>query len=82
MASLMNLYMLSNHLGSLDPRYPNHAYRLSKALYGLKQAPRAWYERFATSSSKRASRSGPLTQLYSQRNIMVIFSFVKFMLMI
>jgi hypothetical protein len=28
-----------------DPRYPNHAYRLSKALYGLKQAPRAWYER-------------------------------------
>jgi hypothetical protein len=27
-----------------DPRYPNHAYRLSKALYGLKQAPRAWYE--------------------------------------
>jgi hypothetical protein len=28
-----------------DPRYPNHAYRLSKALYGLKQATRAWYER-------------------------------------
>jgi hypothetical protein len=28
-----------------DPRYPNHAYRLSKALYGLKQAPRAWYQR-------------------------------------
>jgi hypothetical protein len=31
--------------GFEDPRYPNHAYRLSKALYGLKQAPRAWYER-------------------------------------
>jgi hypothetical protein len=29
--------------GFEDPRYPNHAYRLSKALYGLKQAPRAWY---------------------------------------
>jgi hypothetical protein len=28
-----------------DPRYSNHAYRLSKVLYGLKQAPRAWYER-------------------------------------
>jgi hypothetical protein len=27
--------------GFEDPRYPNHAYRLSKALYGLKQAPRA-----------------------------------------
>jgi hypothetical protein len=35
---------LSN-LGFEDPRYRNHAYRLSKALYGLKQAPRAWYER-------------------------------------
>jgi hypothetical protein len=55
-----------------DPRYPNHAYRLSNALYGLKGAPR----------SKRASRSGPSTQLYSQRNITVIFSFVRFMLMI
>jgi hypothetical protein len=27
--------------GFEEPRYPNHAYRLSKALYGLKQAPRA-----------------------------------------
>ena len=26
--------------GFEDPRYPNHAYRLSKALYGLKQAPK------------------------------------------
>jgi hypothetical protein len=32
-------------LGFEDPRYPNHAYRLSKALYGLKQATRAWHER-------------------------------------
>jgi hypothetical protein len=31
--------------GFEDPRFLNHAYRLSKALYGLKQAPRAWYER-------------------------------------
>jgi hypothetical protein len=30
--------------GFEDPRYPNHAYRLSKALYGLKQALRALYE--------------------------------------
>ena len=28
----------------VDPKYPNHVYRLDKALYGLKQAPRAWYE--------------------------------------
>jgi hypothetical protein len=67
--------------GFEDPRYPNHAYRLSKALYGLKQAPRAWYERLRDYSSKRASRSGPSTQPYSQRSIIVIFSFVKYMLM-
>ncbi|CAH9094710.1 unnamed protein product [Cuscuta europaea] len=30
--------------GFVDPRYPNHVYKLKKALYGLKQAPRAWYD--------------------------------------
>jgi hypothetical protein len=68
--------------GFEDTRYSNHAHRLSKELYGLKQAPRAWYERLRDFLIKRASRSGPSTQLYSQRNISVIFSFVKFMLMI
>ncbi|KAL8124948.1 hypothetical protein AgCh_012574 [Apium graveolens] len=28
--------------GFVDPKFPNHVYRLDKALYGLKQAPRAW----------------------------------------
>nr|GEU37283.1 reverse transcriptase domain-containing protein [Tanacetum cinerariifolium] len=28
--------------GFVDPKNPNHVYRLKKALYGLKQAPRAW----------------------------------------
>ncbi|KAL8103217.1 hypothetical protein AgCh_027672 [Apium graveolens] len=27
--------------GFVDPKFPNHVYRLDKALYGLKQAPRA-----------------------------------------
>nr|GEU77001.1 retrovirus-related Pol polyprotein from transposon TNT 1-94 [Tanacetum cinerariifolium] len=27
----------------VDPKNPNHVYRLKKALYGLKQAPRTWY---------------------------------------
>ncbi|KAK1365752.1 hypothetical protein POM88_041313 [Heracleum sosnowskyi] len=30
--------------GFVDPKYPDHVYRLDKALYGLKQTPRAWYE--------------------------------------
>ena len=33
--------------GFVDPKFPNHVYRLDKALYGLKQAPRAWYETLA-----------------------------------
>ncbi|GKB28619.1 retrovirus-related pol polyprotein from transposon TNT 1-94, partial [Tanacetum coccineum] len=30
--------------GFMDPKNPNHVYRLKKALYGLKQAPRASYD--------------------------------------
>ncbi|KAJ9544811.1 hypothetical protein OSB04_024518 [Centaurea solstitialis] len=30
--------------GFVDPKFPDHVYKLNKALYGLKQAPRAWYE--------------------------------------
>ncbi|KAL8110256.1 hypothetical protein AgCh_026105 [Apium graveolens] len=33
--------------GFVDPKFPNHVYRLDKALYGLKQALRAWYETLA-----------------------------------
>ena len=28
----------------VNPKKPNHVYKLRKALYGLKQAPRAWYK--------------------------------------
>ena len=34
-------------LGFVDPKFPNHVYRLDKAFYGLQQAPRAWYETLA-----------------------------------
>ncbi|GKE09664.1 retrovirus-related pol polyprotein from transposon TNT 1-94 [Tanacetum coccineum] len=30
--------------GFVDPKNPNHVYKLKKALYGLKQALRAWYD--------------------------------------
>ena len=33
--------------GFVDPKFPNHVYRLEKALYGLNQDPRAWYETLA-----------------------------------
>ena len=28
----------------VNPKKPDHVYKLHKALYGLKQAPRAWYK--------------------------------------
>ncbi|GKA52825.1 retrovirus-related pol polyprotein from transposon TNT 1-94 [Tanacetum coccineum] len=30
--------------GFVDPKNPNHVYKLKKALYGLKHTPRAWYD--------------------------------------
>ncbi|KAJ9544167.1 LOW QUALITY PROTEIN: hypothetical protein OSB04_023874 [Centaurea solstitialis] len=34
--------------GIVDPKFPDHVYKLNKALYGLKQAPRAWYDTLST----------------------------------
>ena len=39
--------------GFVDPKFPDHVYKLHKALYGLKQAPRAWYERLAEYLTRR-----------------------------
>ncbi|KAJ9556992.1 hypothetical protein OSB04_011606 [Centaurea solstitialis] len=34
--------------GFVDPKFPDHVYKLNKAHYGLKQAPRAWYDTLST----------------------------------
>ncbi|KAJ9541588.1 hypothetical protein OSB04_028094 [Centaurea solstitialis] len=34
--------------GFVDPKFPDHVYKLNKALYGLKQAPRVWYDTLST----------------------------------
>ncbi|KAJ9544166.1 hypothetical protein OSB04_023873 [Centaurea solstitialis] len=34
--------------GFVDPKFPDHVYKLNKALYGLKKAPHAWYDTLST----------------------------------
>ncbi|KAJ9557555.1 hypothetical protein OSB04_012169 [Centaurea solstitialis] len=34
--------------GFVDPKFPDHVFKLNKSLYGLKQAPRAWYDTLST----------------------------------
>ncbi|KAM2279879.1 hypothetical protein ACFX1S_040660 [Malus domestica] len=44
--------------GFVDPKHPDHVYRLKKALYGLKQAPRAWYDKLSTYLLKKGYTRG------------------------
>ncbi|GKB71286.1 retrovirus-related pol polyprotein from transposon TNT 1-94 [Tanacetum coccineum] len=39
---------VSQPKGFIDPKFPDHVYRLKKALYGLKQAPRVWYDKLSS----------------------------------
>ena len=50
-----------------DSRYPKHVYRLSKVLYGLKELLELGMRGLGTSSLRRASRLGKLTQQSSPR---------------
>jgi hypothetical protein len=60
--------------GFKDPRYPNHAYRLSKALYGLNQAPRAWYERLCDFLIEKDFKIGTVdTTLFTKKHSDDIF---------
>nr|GEY58324.1 retrovirus-related Pol polyprotein from transposon TNT 1-94 [Tanacetum cinerariifolium] len=41
-------FYVSQPEGFIDPKIPNHVYRLKKAIYGLKQAPRVWYDKLSS----------------------------------
>ncbi|KAJ9546528.1 hypothetical protein OSB04_019071 [Centaurea solstitialis] len=46
--------------GFVDPKFPDHVYKLNKALYGLKQAPRTWYDTLSTFLLSKGFERGKL----------------------
>ena len=66
--------------GFIDPKYPDHVYRLDKALYGLKQAPRAWYETLAQflleSGFKRGAIDKTLFYLNHGKDLLLVQIYV------
>jgi hypothetical protein len=68
--------------GFEDDRYPDHVYKLCKPLYGLKQAPRARYECLRDFLISNAFKVRKANLLFSQRFVMVICLYAKYMSMI
>ncbi|KAK1397946.1 hypothetical protein POM88_007809 [Heracleum sosnowskyi] len=66
--------------GFINPKYPDHVYRLDKALYGLKQAPRAWYETLALflleSGFKRGAIDKTLFYLNHGKDLLLVQIYV------
>ena len=73
--------MLSN-LAAVNPKKPNHVYKLHKALYGLKQAPRAWYKCLTKFLIKKALKLVNLILHSLLKGLMENYLCAKFMWMI
>ena len=69
--------------GFVNPKKPNHVYKLHKALYGLKQAPRAWYKCLTKFLIGKGFEIGKI-RFYSflLKGLMENYLCAKFMLMI
>ena len=66
----------------VNPKKPDHVYKLHKALYGLKQAPRAWYKCLPKFLIEKGFEIGKLILHFLVNGIMVNYLFAKFMWMI
>ena len=68
--------------GFVNPKKPNHVYKLHKAPYGLKQAPRAWYKCLTKFLIEKGFEFGRLTLHFLLKGLMENYLCAKFMLMI
>ena len=66
----------------VNPKKPNHVYKLHKALYGLKQAPRAWYTCLTKFLLRKALKLGKLIPHFLLKGLMENYLCAKSMLMI
>ena len=68
--------------GFVNPKKPNHIYKLHKALYGLKQAPRAWYKCLTMFLIEKGFEIGKIDSTLFTKRVMENYLCTKFMLMI
>ncbi|GKD09762.1 retrovirus-related pol polyprotein from transposon TNT 1-94, partial [Tanacetum coccineum] len=63
------LILKSHLLRFIDPKFPDHVYRLKKALYGLKQVPRARYDKLSSFLIKHGFTKGIIDpNLFTRRH--------------
>ena len=68
--------------GFVNPKKPNHVYKLHRALYGLKQAPRAWYKCLTKFLIEKGFEIGKIDSTLLLKGLMENYLCAKSMLMI
>ena len=68
--------------GFVNPKKPDHVYKLHKALYGLKQGPRAWYKCLIKFLIEKGSKIGKIDSTLFTKRVNGELLCAKFMLMI
>ena len=68
--------------GFINPKKPNHVYKLHKALYGLKQAPRAWYKCLTKFLIASGFEIGKIDSTLFTKRVNENYLYAKFMSMI